>query len=59
MLSATPSSLLANGVVPWLAKAMLSAGPAPAAGLENPPLLPSHVMVKPAAGVMTTRGLAA
>jgi len=33
-------------------------GPAPTSALKNPPLLPSHVIVKPGAGVSTTRGLA-
>src|SRR6185369_6850056 len=54
-----PKSLLVNGVVPLLARATLLEGPAPASGLLKPPLLPSQVIAKPEAGLMTTRGLAA
>src|SRR5215468_11306244 len=59
MLSTGPRSLLVKGMVPLLARATLFDGPAPASGLLNPPLFPSQVMVKPGAGVRTTRGLAA
>src|SRR5438477_6354118 len=59
MFNAGPKSLLVNGVVPLLARATLFAGPAPASGLLNPPLLPSQVMLNPLAGMITTRGLAA
>src|SRR5258705_1933127 len=59
MLKAGPKSLLVNGMVPLLARATLFDGAAPASGVLKPPLLPSQVIVNPAAGVMTTRGLAA
>src|SRR5688572_30670176 len=53
------SSLLPNAAVPLVTMAILLEGPAPAFALKKLPLLPSHVMLNPAAGVITTRALAA
>src|SRR2546423_15569517 len=54
MLKTGPKSLLVNGSVPWLARARFGGGAAPAAESLNCPLLPSHPMLNPLAGVITT-----